>query len=393
MAFIVLVAMLSLLFFEPTPLDVGVQVVLFAVFYRYCHAVLAATARGRLRPPSLNLDLVNEQVEQPFKVLGLFALFGFLYLKFGGGMPPIVRDVVPILFLFCLPAMVMVIATSNRFFLAINPLAIFSLIYRTGFSYVVLCAFLFLLWFGSDYAFLPLLSERLTLPLLFAYSVTSMYLIVVMFHMMGYLLYQYHEELGFDADEAWDDDASQDEPQVGREVGVLLKEGEGEVAIQRLEHTLREQPGDLDLMGRLHELLREFGESERLADHGRRYVSMLLGAGQVHRAAQVYRACCQCGAEFIVDHPDATYALVRALRGLGAGRLAVGLVNGFSRRYENHPDIPRLYFLAAQILFEDLRHERKALSVLEGLLHRYATHTLGIEIRDYLEMARGLIRS
>src|SRR5258707_12731087 len=92
----------------------------------------------------------------------------------------------------------MVLALEERLGAALNPMRLLFTISGIGLPYLALCAFLFLLLESAAYLaigldkFLPSWVSGILA------GVVSMYFMVSMYYLMGYVLYQHHSELGVD---------------------------------------------------------------------------------------------------------------------------------------------------------------------------------------------------
>ncbi len=76
-----------------------------------------------------------------------------------------------------------------------------------------------------------------------------------------------------------------------------------------------------------------------------------------------------------------------------ARELAVGLVDGFDRRFPGHAAMPTMYFLGARLLSEHwLKHEQAA-QMLRSIIAHYGDHAVAAEARAYLLALEALIDS
>lgn len=385
--YIAILSILSTVTFSPSFLGGILQLVLFAVFLRYAYAVLSHTAAGHLTPPEVDLRMVNEGLHLPFKQLVVFIAMGVIAGLVGGLLGPAAGLVYILLMNLLLPASVMVLATEESIGKALNPLLLLSMVRRIGWSYLILCAFLLILWAGAG-ATMGLLAGHGSLAWgLLVVNFVMMYFLLIMFHMMGYVIYQHHDALGFRIDaepdeaEAWAS-APQRHP-VLNEVEILLKEGRMDLAIERLKEAFERAPAELALREKLYQLAVATQDPQLILEQGPNLITALLAANQPRKAALVFRDCYQVDPQ-CRPSADQSHALASELAALREGKIALELMSGFAHRHPNHPDIPRLYFLAAKILSESFKQDRKATDILKSLLARYPAHPLAPDMQAYL---------
>ncbi|NIV31984.1 MAG: hypothetical protein GWN58_21620, partial [Anaerolineae bacterium] len=123
---------------------------------------------------------------------------------------------------------------------------------------------------------------------------------------------------------------------------------------------------------------------EELLRHAREYINILLYEGKAAKAAEVFRACYRVDSGFKPADPDRYYSLASVLRQLQAHKEVLGLITDFHRAFPKHPDVPRLYLLAAQVYSEALHRDDQATRILRYLVARYPGHELQPQIQHYL---------
>ena len=207
------------------------NLVISIVFIKYCYAVLEHTARGHLKPMPISAGLVNDEMELPFKQFVMLAAI------FAGNAAVLKHFGIFLFFIsisityLALPANIMVLAMEHSLFAALNPVIVFSVIRRIGLPYLFLYFLMFLLSIASA-TLMGILDSIFSDTI--AYAVTlfaSLYFSVVTFHLMGYTLYQYHDQLGHEIDiEADEFDKKQKAIQQSinpelRKIEILIQEG------------------------------------------------------------------------------------------------------------------------------------------------------------------------
>lgn len=366
-----------------------VQLLAVIVFTKYAYAVLEHTAKGYESPPDFSGAAPTGELELPFKQLLVVFVFAFANFAIYDLFGPIAYALSLFATLVAIPASVMVLAVEHSFFSAFNPVTLGSMILRIGFPYLILCMFLALLLGGSDIAFQALPELAPAWALFPIYNFLWMYFVLIMFSMMGYVIYQYHEQLGYEIEvepereqEPEDTAPAPRMPSLAR-AEIFIKEGKFEEALALLEQGAQSAPMDFELRDRLHKLLLARGETERLLRHGRDYISRLLMEKRPRHAMAIFREC--YGVDQGCKPAGAAQAvqLARTLVANGEVRLALAVLSNFHTAYPKAREIPQAYLLAAQILCDKYNQDEQAIRILDFLLANYAEHPLAGEIGKY----------
>ncbi len=373
---------------------------------KYGYVILEHTAEGHLSSPTVSASNLGKGNHLPLQQVVIFVLMFFII----GGAFTVGAVVGILVFLFLLlsvPATVMILALEKNILKAINPLTWMGIMSRVGKAYFVLYGFLLLLFAGAGIA------KQLLAPILptalFAMVATffSGYFTLIMFNLMGYIIYQYHEPLGFDGVYEFEDSPETNTGTAAKteaflsEINILLAEGMIDEAKKRLKQALAEpdhlaQYGNLDYHQRYHKLLLLSKDKKEVLTHGEQYITALIHSTQSSsKAVYVYADCIKFKPDFYLSESEHTYQLAEAAQNQGKYDLALRLVNKFAQRYPNNPDqfdkrlpknpaIPKAYFLGAKILFERKHQEAQAKKILASLLRQFPDNPLIPEIKEYL---------
>lgn len=403
-----------------------VQLLLMLMFYKFAYATLTRLARGHEHAPTLTQGLAGEGMElavkQFFVFVLLFVVLGFVRVFLG----TVAASIYYVAMILSIPASVMALAIERRFASAVDPTILFGIIKRIGVPYLALFFMLGVLSsgpamiqrymvksVGGEYFALQKEDPRAVDPmearrikesfeskmfhLVIPVSIfANGYFTLVMFSMMGYVLFQNHRRLGLEVDEDTESIAessaakASEHPLLG-DIEALIKEGRVEQAISRLRKRVLLHRQDRVLHDRFHGLLALSGDVPRLTGHGAEYIGMLLQSADRAKAVKVYRDCKRADSDFKLDSPNQVYPLAETMFGVGEYPLLVQLANGFHRAYPNHPDIPRLYLLVARTLSEGLNQEEKALPILQLLRQRYPDDPIAAQVDQYLATVEALL--
>jgi TolA-binding protein len=142
----------------------------------------------------------------------------------------------------------------------------------------------------------------------------------------------------------------------------------------------------MDLHKRLHNLMLMEQEIEAAARHAARdYLPRLLEQGKDYQAAEVYIQCRKRDVSVDMHSPKQVIQLAKALRGVGKGKQALRLLNGFHKSFPDSNDIVDAYILGAKISCEDLDRDDLAKKLLGYVMKQYPSHPQVIEANQYLE--------
>lgn len=301
-----------------------------------------------------------------------------------------------------LPAAAVVIALEDSFWRALNPFNVLHLVGAMGAAYFVLWGFFLAIAGARQLAFS--LGERwpaaLRLPTEMA-LVT--YLAMVLFAIMGYALYQFHQELHLEVDVDFDEHreaggaeaiaaagsaraAAPPQDPWERKLQELEQAGNFREAIAEVKDRMRHDRYDVPLNARLHALYRKAGDRDVILMHGQQYLTALASKGQGAPALEVIRKLRALDGGFQVQDGAVVLPVAAAALKQGDAALAGSLLRGFDKRFPGHPDIPPVFFLGARLLSEQGRQHAQAVKVLRAVLQRFPEHAVAAEARQYLQV-------
>jgi len=325
----------------------------------------------------------------------IFIIFILVVGLAAGFLGKVAGQVTLFLVTLVIPASIMVLALEERLGAALNPARLLSTISGIGLPYLALCAFLFLLLESSAYLalgldkFLPAWVSGILA------GVVSMYFMVSMYYLMGYVLYQHHEELGVDvqvdtamAQHNLQKAGGKAVPDVlGPETRGLVADGKLEEAAARIENNLRREWENNKLHDQYQKLLLLQGVPKEIAKHVNEYVPKLIREKRAMRAVEVYEAARKVVPDLLIV--DSTLLLPLATQAYEQGRDATAfeLLKGFDKRFPESADIPGVYMLAAKILLEKRNDYAMAQKIFLHLAKRFPQHPLAAEATRLAQVA------
>ena len=358
---------------------------LFSIKYGY--DMLERTANGHLAPPRLNRETLIEGYELPFKQLAVFILLGVAAFA-------VVQVWPPGLFVFALavglllPAIVMTLALERSVFAALNPATLFGIAFRVGWPYFAVLGLLLLLNGGAGTA-MALFGEGLPLPArAFLGAFAQNFFFFTMMHLMGYLIYQYHDRVGFapealaEADDGWGE--------VLAPVREAIEAGDHVAAGERLKALVREHPDHaIELRQQRHQVLKLSDQEDELIDNAAHLLGGLIDANRMREAAEVYIDITAIDPELRPARASDYEPLMDMLVQRGEYRRAVRMANGFHKAFPDSEAIPPLYLEVARVFSDYLQQPAKARQVADYLIKRFPQHPAANRARALRDAVTG----
>lgn len=365
------------------PLGFVLGLLAWAALLKYAFECLRLRAHGRTRAPrpSLHIEDSLGWAHLWLQVIA-FALNVIAFVAFGA----IAGGVVAMLLALALPAAVITLVLDENLPRALDPRAWIIVAQRIGPPYFVAAALQFAFNLAAPQAqalSLPGLPPALVL-------VASMFLVhgVVLanFHLMGRLLNEFHDELGFEPDErvlpATPDGGTADRALL-EQVATLARGGQPAVACEVLGRRLRAREAGEAVHAQYHRLLVQLDRREECLRHAREWIALLLAQGNDRRVVDVARACLALDPAFEPNSPDDIARVAEKAGDAGATQVALALVAMFHRRHPKHPDVARNGLLAARLMAERMGKDATARVLLDQLLRDHPDHPMTPEIGAY----------
>lgn len=332
--------------------------------FKYAFESLRHTAHGRLEPPEVVLG-VDDSVVLQYILLQLISVLFPLMAGFAFGWP--VGIALYALLALVQPAAIMGLAMTESLGAALNPSLWLSLISRVGWSYLALIG-LMLVMQGSaanaDGLLSMLLPGFFARPLGVLFSLWALY---ATFHLMGYLLWQYHEALGIEPKSLTEE--ADRPPNRDRDLlesaGERVRDGDPAAALALLREEMRGRAVSIEVHELYRRLLRQAGDNQGLAEHGPLFLHLLLLEKQERRALGLARECLDADPDFCALEPEDSARLAERALLAGQRALALELLTALTRRHPKHAELPRWCIRAADLLLREAGREAQARALLE----------------------------
>lgn len=355
MSLIVLTAIISVLAaLMPFLWILSLIMYLFAVgsLMKYSFTCLERTAMGEMKAPDV-MDAYSGGIKLLLQlvlitvVLTVIVGFAFYYLGAAlGGLSGFIA-------IFSYPAILIRFAQTENMLEAMNPFAAIALMAAIGLPYGLLIVFMLIMmtsvgvlheWIGTLF---PAVSYLLQ-------SIISNYYTVVMFHLMGYMLFQYQEQLGYSARSDEDDDMPHrsEQERLAAKIDVMLKEGDYEQVVKLYYHAFKQYPNESVFFEKFFDLLYVCKKTALMADYGLTYLEFLNRRKRFDKLTPTFKQILFVVPDYLPDSPVMRVQLATLLKQQGDVKLAVKLLNGMHKLYPEFSGLPDAYHLLADTLAE-----------------------------------------
>ena len=338
-------------------------VVMFSA-YKFAFEILRSSADGETEPPESLLSTDNSTV---WSYLGLqLVLVLIVAFAFGlGGMA--IGIVAMVLVVFLQPGMTMSLAIDGSFGRAIDPSTSLAIVGRIGGPYFAAFGLLFVIQASAATAgdwlaqFMPGILGQLALDLFFFWGLFAA------FHLMGYLVYQYHEALDYEpASHARALPTLHNRDQVLLDAAEShVREGRSEAALQCLAEEIRSRAVTPEVHELYRRLLRLGGDSVALDKHASLYLNLLMLEKQERKALGLLREALDANPDFVPMQPEHGEQLAQRAKTMGQAQLAVDQWQALLRRHPKDMSAPRWALDAALVLVERFSRDAEARILLE----------------------------
>jgi len=382
----ILLSLWSLMVFFPPTLLLAPLILLW-VISRYAFKIAALASVGITRcadyPHNLHQD---EWAGLPWRLFVVMLVHFMAHLKLAAiGVAALIAGC--ILSALLIPATLMVLIIRKSLLSALNPLHLWLTIAHIGSAYLLLCFFLWLLlqglpWLGALLVFV--MPRALVLPCM---VFTFIYGIWVLASMIGYVIYQYRQELDvvpLDELEKTNVAAVPPDPDVAEarwrdaQVEQWLQQGDLPRALAAARDWLGKSSDRQAILAdhrRYHRLLLHAGQVQTLTEHAQQLISLLLQALCKDEALKVWKTCRKHEKNFQPDTPEATLTLAEHAWNIRQAAVpALLLLQGFAKRFPQCASIPQALELMVHALHTGLQDHARAQQVLAHMKQHWPKH-------------------
>ncbi len=392
LALIIILSIASLILSKLSIIGLLLKIVLWGILFKYSFSALKATAHGDLTPPGITSKTISEDFMQVFKQIAIYIIIGFIF----AWLIPTAGIIVAVLFLiFALlyvPAIIILLVTTKSLLHAVNPVVFTRLAFRIGRGYFLMYFFLFLL--GSAPAILGQYIMKFLPAQLFELFIgfAKNYYTIISYHLMGYVILQYHEEVGYQVD--YEDfkesvvkpkEIEEDEStNMLNRVNIMIKDGKLDDAISFIKDTTKTHPiTNITLSERYLNLLIMKKQKPAMLKHCITHLDLLAHENIKIKACELYAKCLAMNKEFI----PTSFALFKIggwLNETGKTKESIRTYNRMIKAFPNDALVPKAYYRCAQIFHDRMMDPSRAKKILSALIKKYPEHEIIPQVKNYL---------
>jgi len=340
----VVASLMALLFFIAIPLY------LFATgaLIKYGFTCLERTSYGEMKAPDV-MEAYSGGISLVFQLFLIILLLTFLT---GGAyyLSPALGGITGLVAVVAFPAILIRFAQTENMIDALNPVAITSLIAAIGLPYGLLMAFLMIMM-SSIGVLHELVGSVLPAASYFVQAIISNYYTIVMFHLMGYMLFQYQGQLGYSARSDEDETpVRNDTDRFAAKISIFLKEGNYEKVVDLYYQAFKLFPNEPLFFERFFDLIYACKKSVLMEDFGLTYLEFLNRKKRFDKLTICFKQILHLAPDYLPNSPGMRVQLANLLRQQGDLKLAVRLLNGMHKLYPDYAELPEAYGLLADTL-------------------------------------------
>ncbi|MDO3387009.1 DUF4013 domain-containing protein [Gilvimarinus sp. SDUM040013] len=359
----------------------GLLVSLFclATVIKYGLAIITTRGEGVTAAPAISSILQGDEHHLFLRQIGLFVLMGLAVL-IASGISSLFGLLILAFMAFALPASVVVLAVDKSIRRAINPFNLLHFMLTIGWPYL-------LLWFCSQavaagpYVIADLFmtpqgsvetaSEEPSFIAIVLLNSISNYFTLVLYAMLGYVLYEYQSELGFVSKARQESDLDEQQFLRAKALGstaVLISDQQHEKARKVLRQALEDVRDDIELHLQYHKLLMLLNDDQALVNHGQYLVDLMFEQQAPAKATSIVLDVQSRHPTFKLESTRRALVVAQHLVRQGHFRNAIRLFHNHHKYSPNDPLLPAVYLLTAKVFSENLNDDEKACAIARYIL-------------------------
>jgi outer membrane protein assembly factor BamD (BamD/ComL family) len=215
---------------------------------------------------------------------------------------------------------------------------------------------------GSNFSLLSLMLQ----------SMVSYYYMIVIFHIMGYMIYQYQDELGYERSGIIHEDkpAKTVKQKTLSHIDILLKEGELDEALNLYDEFIKSYPEEKNTKTRYFELLLVTKNTEKLNSFACKYLNHLILSNREDKIPLSYKRVLKVIPKFNPDTAELRFNLAQICHKKGDAKSVIRLINGLHIQHPEFSQLPQAYLMMAEAL-ESLPNMQAQAQKCRNLLQKF----------------------
>ncbi|MDQ3289406.1 MAG: hypothetical protein M3Q42_14370 [Pseudomonadota bacterium] len=346
-----------------------ISLFLLAMGYKYAFTILRETAHGRLDPPGGVMEAPDAVV---IKFLAIYVVLVLVVVIVAGLAGPAAAILAAVALMVVVPAATMSLAMDESLANALNPSTWLKIIGRLGAPYFLLVGLLAVFQLSAANA--TDLAARVLPPVVsdVVFAMILFWGVFGTFHLMGYLLYQYHERFGFEPEahaHALHRPESQDAVLLA-DSEALIRDGKVEQAVALLAETIGQRAVSVEVHERYRRMLRQQDTTDGLQKHAAMFLNLLMLEGDHRKALPLARESLAVDPTFAPLIPEQGLELARRAASQGQARLAIDLLASIRQAFPRDRMRPEWAMMEADLLLQRGDGDAQAREALVGARER-----------------------
>ena len=332
------------------PLGVLWVLMLSGAFFKYSMSCLEKTAQGDMNPPDIT-SAYGGGLSLLFQLFLILAIMGAVVIGAYTYLGAAIGGLLGTFMVIALPAVIINFAISESVWQALNPDSAVRIIKAVGLPYGILMGFI-LIMLSSVGVIGSWLGDEPSVWLSTLQSLVSNYYTLVVFHIMGYMIFQYQREFGFYARHSDNADLMipTDIERLRTKIDITLKEGQFEQVLDLYSKGLKKYPGDADLYSAAFNFICGIKDQEHIGSFSDGYFSHLKSTQRLDLIRSVYQRTLLVDSGYTPGSPIVRHLVAKSCFDCGDYSQAAKLLNGLHKQHEDYFDLANAYYLMSDTL-------------------------------------------
>jgi len=360
---------------------------LLCVLIKYTYTVLNNTSQGHMKPPSVNDAFSGGGYAVAFQQVIVLILMLMLVKGAEQAGGSVLGFIVSAFLVLALPASIIILAMEEKITDAINPLRLLSMVLSIGWSYIILYGYLVLLLFAQSVAIEFIFNHFPRIAIYPSSGFIYSYFMLVIFNMLGYLVFQFQDKLGYAAD--IQDDGAITTPlnnplqRLDADIDIGLKEGRYDEVVGILTEQINKHVAQPCRVEQLYRLLSALGDWETLIQYTQPVARHLVRENQPARAATLMKQVWTQSPDYKMQDLELIHRLCLLFYQAGEYKLVLRFGNNLHHRFEHNPQVADCYLLVAKTLANGLQQWGKAASYIGFIKKNFPDHPIQQHMDDF----------
>ncbi|MCU7873566.1 MAG: hypothetical protein KZQ91_12565 [Candidatus Thiodiazotropha sp. (ex Lucinoma borealis)] len=360
---------------------------LYAIAVKYSMEALQHTMRGTFSPPPLSYDVLFDRYELPLMLFAVLALYMLALSSISNSLGLTTALILFLVGAFLLPALIMCLGMSESFMFSANPLQWLILVKRIGWAYLALYGLQISLTGAQAsmeyFAVVHLDSSGLAAVWMGINTTFT----IISFHVMGYVILQYHQALDEPPPiQLLDTNNETTSPLLEK----FVQEGNTLAACEELIGLIKSDPDNIELRKKLHNYAMLNQQKAIVAKYAPAYMQLLLEHGDTASASQLFSDSLANDTLCYPRQPSLHLPVFINLKQRALFKDAAALAKDFHKRFPDNESTPALYLELAKMFCEEMQRDDLAKKLLQFLLRKFDGHEKIPEVRNYLSLVENL---